>query len=244
MLQKIDAGIPKTPDLNKEWSEIHLDLSGQSETIADVFFIAFKYLGLMGEDNAVTYYIDDVSWGRTDLPKLISDSMQVVMTATPGVEQHSTAITITGNNLVQDIKISVGGANKSNFEPSVTTLPTTGGSFTVKFKSNNEGVHEAYIKIASRGAADIYIPMAVLCTNNTTGLKNETIDADICYLNNGLQISADGMHGFEIYDVTGRKCAGWETDAESVHVPLTAKGVYIIKVITEYGTSSKKFVVQ
>lgn len=242
-MQKIDAGIPRTPDLNKEWSEIHLDLSGQSETIADVFFMAFKYTGLMGEDNAVTYYVDDVSWGRTDLPKLISDSMQVVMTASPGIEQHSTAITITGNNLTQDIKISVGGANKSNFEPSVSTLPATGGSFTVKFKSNNEGVHEAYIKIASRGAADIYIPMAVLC-KNTTGLKNETVDMDIRYLNNGFQISADGMHGFEVYDVMGRKCVGWETNAESVHVPLTTKGVYIIKVITEYGTSSKKFVVQ
>ena len=242
-MQKIEAGIPKTPDLNKEWSEIHMDLTNQSETMADVFFMAFKYIGLMGEDNAVTYYIDDVSWGRTDLPKLMADSAQIVMTASPGVEQYSTAITISGNNLTQDIKISVGGANKSNFELSQTSLPSAGGSFTVKFKSNNEGVHEAYIKIASRGAADIYIPMAVLC-KTTTGLKNETVDMDIRYIDNGLQITADGMQGYEVYDVIGRKYDGRATNAESVHIPLTNKGVYIIKVKTEYGTSSKKFVVQ
>lgn len=242
-MQKIEAGIPKTPDLNKEWSEIHMDLTNQSETMADVFFMAFKYIGLMGEDNAVTYYIDDVSWGRTDLPKLMADSAQIVMTASPGVEQYSTAITISGNNLTQDIKISVGGANKSNFELSQTSLPSAGGSFTVKFKSNNEGVHEAYIKIASRGAADIYIPMAVLC-KTTTGLKNETVDMDIRYIDNGLQITADGMQGYEVYDVIGRKYDGRATNAESVHIPLTNKGVYIIKVKTEYGTSSRKFVVQ
>lgn len=242
-MQKIEAGIPDNPDLNREWSEIHLDLTDQAETIADVFFMAFKYTGLIGEVNAVTYYVDDVSWGRTDLPKLMSDSTRIVMTAQPGVEQHSTAITISGNNLVQDIKISVGGANKSKFEPSVTTLPPTGGQFTVKFKSNDEGVHEAYIKIASRGAADIYIPIAVLCKqttdfHSTQILPQYTIDRNA----NTLTVNAQGLQSCIAYDITGRICASTDAKGTEAQLTLPAKGVYLLKVIADNVVTTQKLI--
>ena len=35
--------------------------------MADVFHMGFRYIGPNGADGAVTYYIDNVSWGRTDL---------------------------------------------------------------------------------------------------------------------------------------------------------------------------------
>ena len=55
--------IPKTSDENLTWVPFILDLTPYAETIADVFYRAFKYVGPNGADGAVTYYIDDVTWG-------------------------------------------------------------------------------------------------------------------------------------------------------------------------------------
>ncbi len=167
--QNLLVEMPATPDQNGEWVDYHVDLNGQN--IADVFFMAFRYDGQIGETNAVTYYIDDVSWGRTDLPVITADSVQVVMTAQPNQAISSGAITITAVNLTEDIQVSVAGANAGKFSVYPETLPTTGGQIAVAFESDQIGVHEAYIKLSSRGAVDKYIPIAVLC-QESTGLEN------------------------------------------------------------------------
>ena len=46
-----------------------------------------------GNENAVTYYLDDLGWGRTDLPEMTSDSTQVSMIAAQGLDQVSGKIT-------------------------------------------------------------------------------------------------------------------------------------------------------
>ena len=55
--------IPKTSDEDSQWVSFVLDLEPYAETMADVFRMAFRYEGPNGADGAVTYYIDDVSWG-------------------------------------------------------------------------------------------------------------------------------------------------------------------------------------
>lgn len=55
--------IPATDEEDSQWVTFRMDLSEQTETIADVFHIAFRYVGPNGAEGAVTYYIDDVSWG-------------------------------------------------------------------------------------------------------------------------------------------------------------------------------------
>ncbi|MBQ7698683.1 MAG: choice-of-anchor D domain-containing protein [Paludibacteraceae bacterium] len=59
--------IPQTSDEELTWVTFHLDLAPYAATMADVFYMAFRYVGPNGADGAVTYYIDNVSWGRTDL---------------------------------------------------------------------------------------------------------------------------------------------------------------------------------
>ena len=65
--------IPSTSDVNESWSTFYLNLAPYPETVADVFFIAFRFVGPNGNEGAVTYYLDDVSWGRTDLLQGIED---------------------------------------------------------------------------------------------------------------------------------------------------------------------------
>ena len=59
--------IPQTSDEELTWVTFHLDLAPYAATMADVFYMAFRYVGPNGADGAVTYYIDNVSWGRSDL---------------------------------------------------------------------------------------------------------------------------------------------------------------------------------
>ncbi len=202
--QNLQVEMPVTPDQNGEWVDYHVDLNGQD--IADVFFMAFRYDGQIGEANAVTYYIDDVSWGRTDLPTITADSTQLVFLAQPNEPAASGVITILGENLTEDIKITVAGANASKFSVYPETLPTTGGQIAVAFLSEQVGVHEAYLKLSSRGAVNKYIPMAVLCADGaTSGLDTPRIPLS----STPRKIFEDGtlyiLHQGETFTPDGRK---------------------------------------
>lgn len=220
-------GVPASPDLNGEWSELHVNLEGQE--IAPVFAIGFKYDGVIGEANSVVYYVDDVSWGRTDLPVIHHDSAKIEMIAPLSVNTMSGAVTVSGDNLTEDIRLKVMGANPSNFKLSHDVLPATGGQFAVTFKSDKEGVHEAYVKLSSRGAADTYIPMAVLCKSGVTQVENARIGHVVTWTEQGrICILSDHAVTVDIITVSGQHVAGY-TDTEITSSTL-ADGVYILKI--------------
>lgn len=57
--------IPVTSDYNNKWVDFVMDLSSQQ--LSDVFFIGFRFTSTRGCDNSAIYYVDDVTWGRTDV---------------------------------------------------------------------------------------------------------------------------------------------------------------------------------
>jgi hypothetical protein len=161
--------IPQTSDSNEDWQTFFLDLAPYAETVADVFHMAFRYAGPNGTDGAVTYYVDDVSWGRTDLPVISVDVTQIIDSAALNEVKIVGQINVTGKNLSAPIDVAVKGANYNKFKVSSETLPAEGGALAVGFQSDLEGVHEAYIELSSPEAATVFIPMAVLC-KNTEGI--------------------------------------------------------------------------
>lgn len=165
--------MPCTKDQSGEWFEYHVDLSDQN--IADTFFMAFRFTSIRGRYNSATYYIDDVSFGRTDIPVVRPSVAEMAFTALPGKDAVSNEVTVTSENLTEPVKLTLGGPNKSKFALSVKELPVEGGSFFVKFNSDQVGVHEAYVKLASRGAADKYV---VLTVNNNTHTGIQELGAD------------------------------------------------------------------
>ena len=163
--------IPKTDDENLAWRTFQLDLSPY-ENIADIFHIGFRYSGPNGADGVPTYYIDNVSWGRTDLAQLIvTPSYLIDSTAVVDQEVVIGELLIGGNNLTEDISLRVAGANYNRFSLSSATLPKEGGSVQVTFRGMDAGVHEAYVEISSKDAATKFVPMAVLC-NAREGVQN------------------------------------------------------------------------
>lgn len=155
--------IPATSDMNESWSTFFLDLAPYSETVADVFFMAFRFSGPNGNEGAVTYYLDNVSWGRTDLPIISVDVPQIAETALLNEVTLVGQITVSTKNLTAPVNVAIKGANYNKFKLSTETLPAEGGALAVSFQSDELGVHEAYIELSSSEAATVYIPISVLC---------------------------------------------------------------------------------
>lgn len=213
--------MPNTEDQSGEWQEYHIDLTGQN--IADVFFMGFRFKSTRGRTNSATYYIDDVSYGRTDLAVIQPSLRQLVFTSTVGKDAVSEEVTVTGNNLAEPIKLTLGGANKSKFKLSTSQLPITGGAFAVTFNSDEVGVHEAYVKLASRGAADIYIPISV---------NNELTD--------GIEGISAEPGNIEVYDINGRKLVEKEMATPAQATESLPAGIYVIKQMTDDGMKVNK----
>ena len=234
---KVDMEMPSTPDLNGEWSEIHMDLEGQN--IADVFFMAFRFTGISGKGNSVSYYVDDVSFGRTDLAVIKPSLTELVMTSVPGRETVSEPVKVTGDNLVEPILLKVGGSNPSNFTLSASVIPVEGGEFTVKFKSDNEGVHEAYVKLSSRDAADKYIPMSVLNKVHSS-LDGLTLSSSFAWYRDGvLYIDAASVADYALYDLGGRCLLSGTAPAGLSERGLSLpSGVYLLKIRTADGAEA------
>lgn len=225
-ISPIEIDIPAIPDMNKEWLEYHMDLTGQN--ISDTFFIGFRFKSKRGTNNTATYYIDDVSYGRTDIPSMVPSLTQLAFESFINSDYNSEEITITTQNTTEPVTLTLGGPNKSKFKLSVTTLPAEGGQFSLSFNSDTEGVHEAYIKVSSRGAADIFIPVSA---NNK---KSSGVEG----------LSFVGTPDVIVCDIMGRiikeikKCSSFVQLAEGIE-----QGYYFIISTSAEGTKSTKIMI-
>ena len=215
-VQPVDLVLPCTKDQSGEWYEYHLDLAEYD--LPDLMFMGFKFTGTRGRLNSATYYVDDVTYGRTDIPVIRPSVSQLAFTAQVDKDAMSDVVKVTTENLAEPVKLSLGGANKSKFKLSASSLDAAGGSFSVAFNSSEEGVHEAYVKLASRGAADKFIALSV---NNTVASGIATIPADAARI--------------VVYDLAGHIVVDKAQVTPSEAVNGLAKGVYVVKVI---GTDS------
>ena len=213
--------MPNMKDQSGEWQEYHIDLTGKN--IADVFFMGFRFKSTRGRNNAATYYIDDVSYGRTDLATIRPSTTQLAFTATVGKDAVSDEVSVSGTNLAEPIKLTLGGPNKSKFKLSTNELPVSGGTFNVAFNSNEIGVHEAYVKLASRGAADIYVPISV---NNTVADGIGSINATPGHI--------------EVFDLNGRKVCSMDNATPAQATKNLPSGIYTIKTTTAEGIAINK----
>lgn len=218
----VDIKMPSIPDENHEWREYHINLEGQP--IADVFFIGFHFKGTGGKVNSAVYYIDDVSYGRTDLPSVTPSVTSLEMVARAGETIVSDPINVQAKNLASPITLTVGGPNASKFKLSAEKLPITGGTFTISFESAEIGVHQAYVKIASRGAADIYIPVSVR-NENPQNIANVVFNEDT-------EVVVFDYTGKELLRKTIRGSVEQLTDKlkNGMYILRTDKGNYKLRV--------------
>ena len=115
-----------------EWKEYHIDFTDQH--LADVFFIGFGFVGTRGATSSATYFIDDISFGRTDLPVITPSALKLELTTPLGEQKNFTEVQVTTKNTKEPVKLTLSGRHKSKFKLSEKELPKEGGSFYVAFK--------------------------------------------------------------------------------------------------------------
>lgn len=206
--------IPASADYNGEWVDYVIDFEGQD--ISDTFFMGFLFDSNRGRDNSAVYYIDDVTYGRTDVPQIKSDPMTLEI-ETAVLNTHTTTINVTGHNLSENITLEMGGANPSNFTLSTTSLPSAGGSFDLSFTSDKVGVHEAYVQLKSAGAPTHYI---LLAYNAKESSAIDVIGSD-----------SDGL--FTVYNTAGIRVL---VTADPADINALPAGLYIV--------NGKKYIVR
>lgn len=163
--QDLEVKMPATKDESGDWLDFQVNLTGQ-ENIPDVFFMGFKFTGESGKTGAATYLIDDVSWGRDDLPLISVDSPEFYETVKPD-ELKTFVLKVTGANLTESITMSFTGNHPSKFKMSPNTLPAEGGLVALGFQSDVEGIQDAYLRLRSRGAVDAYVHITVWVKQET-----------------------------------------------------------------------------
>lgn len=212
-VQPIDGlNIPASPDKNEEWAPYTIDLKGLD--LADVFFIGFRFNSSRGAESTTSYYIDDFSWGQTNVPLIRPNIREGSFKATAGKKATSPDIEIEGIALTSDIKISLYGAHKGFFTLSTTTLPAAGGKFNLDFLNTEPGEYAVEVDLNSEGA-----PLTAVIV----GVQNET--------STGItDVIVDLSQPVSVYDIQGRALiTNKQISSTSELKSAFGEGIYIVK---------------
>jgi hypothetical protein len=200
--------LPDTEDESGEWMDYLVDFSDVE--CADTFFIGFRFTSTRGVDNSAIYYVDDVSWGRTDIPQIKPAKTEYSEFAFVNSD-FKMKVTVNALNLTGNITMKMEGDNPSKFSLDKTTLPAEGGDVTVTFNSDQQGVHSAYLTLQADGAATAYVYFEI---------KNITEDGD------GVStITADANGEYKVYNMLGVKIL---TTTDASELTKLSKGIYIV----------------
>lgn len=212
-VQPIDGlNIPASPDKNEEWVPYTIDLKGLD--LADTFFIGFRFNSSRGVESTTSYYIDDFSWGQTNVPLIRPNIREGSFKATAGKKATSPDIEIEGIALSSDIKISLYGAHKGFFTLSTTTLPADGGKFNLDFLNTEPGEYAVEVDLNSEGA-----PLTAVIV----GVQNETATGIT-------DVIVDLSQPVSVYDIQGRALiTNKQISSTSELKSAFGEGIYIVK---------------
>ena len=204
--------IPCTPDQNSEWVPFTIDLKGLD--LADTFFIGFRFKSNRGTESTTSYFVDDFTWGQTNVPLIRTSVRELKFPATIGKKATSPEIGVEGVALTSPISISMYGADKDKFTLSTTGLPAEGGKFTLDFIHNEQGVFAVEVDLASEGAP---VSAVVVGADNQvpTGISTVVINLE---------------QPVSVYDLQGRVLINCEKINSLSHVKATfGEGIYVVK---------------
>ena len=213
--------LPRIPDENGDWHEYQVDLDGRD--IPDVFHLGFVFTGMRGPDHATTYFLDDVTYGRTDIPVIRTSTQEVYMEAVDGAEVTSPEVTVTTENLITKVDISLEGKYKDDFILSNATLPKEGGKFTVTYVGTyTDGYYGVYAKLSSEGTAPKYVAFFATIV---TGIQSvEVSPADVVEITSLGGTLVSRTTGMSLVDALG-----------TLH-----RGTYIVSITGTSGTRTLK----
>ena len=224
----LDLGIatPSTSDLSGKWQEYVIDLDGLD--IPDTFFMGFYFNSMRGRDNVATYYVDDVTWGRNDIPFIRPADKLHEFTTTANTE-YSREFSVKGLNLTEPIQLKMVGSHAAKFALSHTEVPAEGGTFTVKFNSDATEPHTAFVEMKSGKAPVSYIELHG-DVQTSTGIEDVTAgDAAAVVVDGVLKINGSPAV-VNVYTPAGLLVAASNEPVSEIALKHLASGIYIVAI--------------
>lgn len=221
------------------WYDYYIDLSTvEGLTIEDLFYVAFSmYSPVGGNQTTTTFMIDDVTYGRTDLPEISVDRDLVNFLYKPNINCDPQTIKTSVKNPSQIVTVSlVPGRVSEEFKVSDTSLPKEGGVLSVGFgtKKTDKKDRAAALLLQTRGGRSAMVRL--LAQFDTAIESPESLYEINVYpteVERELQVSAP-FRRYLIYTIVGEQVAEGDY-ATAINVETLPAGRYVIRLLTEDG---------
>ena len=234
----VPAGVKLEPDM---WFDYRIDLSKvEGLTIEDKFHVAFSYYSPVGGNaTSLNFMIDDVTFGRTDLPELSVDNDFIQFVFRPGQEMTPQPLNIYSNRTTAPVTITLApSAQKKYFKISSEKLPLEGGALAVGFKSNDSKTHAAALLVQTRGAEPIIVKL--LAQPITAGISNVAGGDEDALLPvvSGSELTVNGKYQkYQLFSTDGSllQQGGYQ---HRIDLSGVQPKVFILKLSTDEGVKS------
>lgn len=224
--QDLGIATPITADYNNDWQEYVVDLDGLD--IPDTFFLGFYFISQRGRDNVAVYYVDDVTWGRDDIPFIRSEE-KIHEFVYETAKDYSRTFNVKGLNLTEPIQLKMVGSHASKFTLSTTEIPAEGGSFSVNFNTDVEEPHTAFVEMKSGNAPVSYIELHGNA-GSESGIDGIHDDSTISVEDGMLRLPAPSA--VKVYDTLGRLVESADAPQSAISLRHLAPGLYIVTTDT------------
>lgn len=234
----VPAGVKLEPDM---WFDYRIDLSKvEGLTIEDKFHVAFSYYSPVGGNaTSLNFMLDDVTFGRTDLPELSVDNDFIQFVFRPGQEMIPQPLNIYSDRTTAPVTITLApSAQKKYFKLSSEKLPLEGGALAVGFKSNDSKTHAAALLVQTRGAEPIIVKL--LAQPITAGISNVAGGDEDALLPvvSGSELTVNGKYQkYQLFSTDGSllQQGGYQ---QRIDLSGVQPKVFILKLSTNEGVKS------
>lgn len=225
------------------WYDYRIDLSKvEGLEIDDLFHVAYSfYSPVGGNETSLNFMIDDVTFGRNDLPEISVDNDLVSFIFRVGQEMQPQIVNVAAERATAPVTITmVPSVMSKYFKVAPLQLNPEGGPVAVGFKSDDEQNRAAMLLVQTRGAVPVTVRLiAAMMTTNINELAENSQEVTANLTGNSINVSGQYTN-YSIFSATGQLLK--KGNAERViDVSNLGSGILILKLETENGSKSFVF---
>lgn len=177
--------------------------------------------------------VDNVTFGRTDLPKIKVDKEMFHFPFRKDVQTEEMSFNITTENATYPVSVTLIPSRMKSYFTLKTpkTLPAAGGTATFTYKSTDDKEHAAAYLIQTPGADPVMVKLLATIIDGVDGVNAENGSLQPIVTENGIAIGGQ-YKNYRIYSAAGQllKQGGYEPN---INLSGLQKGIVILKLATD-----------